>query len=301
MPKGSDWINFIYVNLGFLSQVFIMYYFTAINNIKQNWPKYRCNPIYMGLADNVEENFVYCIQNAQSSFMGYILEPITYITSNLSGMGSELAGGLSFANSLLSNIRNFFTSIVQGIFGVFLNIVISFQKIIIGIKDMIGKVIGIFVTLLYILDGSLMTMQSAWNGPPGQMVQALSGNCFHPETKIGLKNGELKSMKDLQIGDILENGSCVRAVMKLDNTLGEKLFRISGLGVQGEDIFVTGKHHVFNGSKFVYVENYEKSELQEEVTCSWFSNLITDDHKIQIGNQLFWDWMDQGLHENKLG
>ena len=32
-----------------------------------------------------------------------------------------------------------------------------------------------------LLDGSIMTMQSTWHGPPGMMVRAL---CFHPNTYI---------------------------------------------------------------------------------------------------------------------
>ena len=72
MPKGSDWVNFIYVNLGFIAQVVAMYYFSAINDIKENWPKYRCNPLYMPFSDNIEKDFVYCVQNTQMSFMGYV-------------------------------------------------------------------------------------------------------------------------------------------------------------------------------------------------------------------------------------
>ena len=51
MPKGVDWINFIYVNLGFVAQIFVMYYFSAVAEIKNNWPKYRCNPMFMPLSD----------------------------------------------------------------------------------------------------------------------------------------------------------------------------------------------------------------------------------------------------------
>ena len=38
MPKGSAWINFIYINLAFVLQIFAMYYFTKIKEIKDNWP-----------------------------------------------------------------------------------------------------------------------------------------------------------------------------------------------------------------------------------------------------------------------
>jgi hypothetical protein len=32
----------------------------------------------------------------------------------------------------------------------------------ISIKDLVGKILGIVVTILYILDGSLKTMNSTW-------------------------------------------------------------------------------------------------------------------------------------------
>jgi hypothetical protein len=82
MPKGSDWVNFIYINLAFVAQVVAMYYFTAVQQIKDNWPKYRCNPMYMPLSDDIQKDFVYCIQSMQTNYMGYLLQPLTYITSN---------------------------------------------------------------------------------------------------------------------------------------------------------------------------------------------------------------------------
>ncbi|MCX8483428.1 MAG: hypothetical protein ORN50_07590 [Crocinitomicaceae bacterium] len=302
MPKGSDWVNFIYVNLGFIAQVVAMYYFSAINDIKDNWPKYRCNPLYMPFSNDIEKDFVYCVQNTQMSFMGYLLQPITYITSNLSAMGSEFGDALNYANNLLSNIRSFFTKIVASIFGVFLNLIIEFQRIIIGIKDMIGKMIGIMVAFMYILDGSIKTMNSAWNGPPGQMVQSL-GNCFHPATKIRLQDKSIVFMKDLQLGDILENGSRVQTILKLENRdFKDKLYNIKERGVNGDDIYVTGSHMISvddKGSNFVRVDCYNKALEQDQVKSEWFVSLITDDHKIQIGKQLFWDWEDDCFNECK--
>ena len=41
-------------------------------------------------------------------------------------------------------------------------------------KDMMGKIVGIMATMMYLLQGSIMTMQSSWNGPPGEMVRFMS-------------------------------------------------------------------------------------------------------------------------------
>jgi hypothetical protein len=194
---------------------------------------------------------------------------------------------------MFNKIRTFSTSIIQSVFGVFLNLVIEFQRITIGIKDIMGKTIGIMVTLMYVIDGSVKTMNSAWNGPPGQMVKTL-GKCFHPNTKLKLKDGTSVEIKDIHLGAVLENGSVVETTMKIDNKKEQiPFYVIRGNGVDSEDIYVTGSHLVYNTNKkqYIRVENYDKAE-KCDIQTEWFSCLITNDHKIQIGNEIFWDWED---------
>ena len=293
MPKGSDWVNFIYVNLGFILQIFIMYFFTTIKEIKNNWPKYRCNPIYMPLSDDIKKDFTYCVQNMQINFIGYLLQPLTYIANNLSTMGTQFSETLNFARNMMSNIRTFISTIMESIYSVFLNLIIEFQKIIIGMKDLIGKILGIMITLMYVMSGSISTIKSAWNGPTGQMVRGL-GMCFHPETNIKLKNGNVVFMKNLNLGDILENGSRINGVLKLGNVDNENvIYKIPGKGVNKEDIYVTGSHMIEKSkNKFVRVKDCPYAIEQDEIKCDWFTCLLTDNHIIQIGEQSFWDWDD---------
>ena len=295
MPTGENWTNFIYVNLGFIAQVLIMYYFTALIQIKKDWPKYRCNPMYMPLSDNIEEDFTYCVQNSQMNIMGYLLQPITYLISTLNNLGSQFTTDINAIRNIISVVRGFITNIVESIFGVFMNLIIEFQVIMIGIKDMIGKLIGVMVTLLYILDGSIQTMNSAWNGPPGQMVKALS--CFYPNTEIKLQNGKIIMIKDIKPGSVLENGSKVHAVMLIDNS-GEDLYEIPG-GIDDQKIYVTGSHFIFDESSkaIIRVKDYKNAKISKKIKPDWYSSLITDNHMIQIGERAFWDWEDDCLVE----
>lgn len=293
MPSGKNWIYFLYVNLAFILYIIGVFYYSQVAIIKADWPLYRCNPMYMPLADNVEENFVYCVQSMQTNFMGYLLQPLTFITGSLGTMLNGFMDEINSIRAMFNKIRTFFSSIVENIFGVFLNLVIEFQKITIGITDLIGKTIGIMVSLMYVMDGSVKTMQSTWNGPPGQMVKAL-GKCFHPNTLVKLKNGEIKAMKDISLGDVLEDGSIVESVMKIDNKREpEPLYVIKKGGINEDDIYVTGSHLVFDKSKnkFIKIKKYFKAELTDK-KVDWFSCLITNTHKIPIGNEVFWDWED---------
>ena len=47
---------------------------------------------FMPLSDNIEKDFTYCIQNIQTNYIGYLLQPLTYITTNLSTMANQIVG-----------------------------------------------------------------------------------------------------------------------------------------------------------------------------------------------------------------
>jgi len=195
--------------------------------------------------------------------------------------------------AMFDKVRTFTSSIVESVYGVFLNLVLEFQRITVGIKDLMGKTVGIMISLMYVMDGSFKTMNSTWNGPPGQMVRSL-GKCFHPETKLKLLNGSIKLMKDLDLGDVLENGSIVESTLKISNaSKRDRFYKIEGAGVNGEDILVTGSHLIMDKKTqtFIQVDHYSGAVLTD-IVSDYFSCLITNDHTIKIGNELFWDWED---------
>lgn len=285
--------------------IVFIYYLNSIKAIQENWPEYRCNPMYMPFASDVESNFTYCIQSMQNSFMGNLLQPITFATSSISNTMSNVTEDLNYVRAMFDKIRTFFTDIVQQVFGVFLNLIIEFQKITIGIKDMVSKLVGLMTTVMYLMDGTVLTMQSAWNGPPGQLVQAL-GKCFHPNTQVKLQSGEVVPMKKLRLGAVLEGNVKVVAVMKIDSSsssssgsMDEPLYVIKGKGVNGTDIYVTGSHMIYDEEtkQMIEVKNYKEAVLSKKKT-KWFSCLITDTHRIPIGEKIFWDWEDYALKLN---
>ena len=116
--------------------------------------------------------------------------------------------------------------------------------------------------------------------------------CFHPETKIKLENGKLKSMKDLNLGEKLTNNVEVIAVLRIKGDEKDKYYKIYSKELN-DYIFITGTHLIQHPKtkKFIPVEKYEKSII----TNSWtneMSCLVTSTHKIPIGEYTFWDWED---------
>lgn len=295
MPTMNNYLLFSYVNLAFIIQIGILIYLTSSQKVKDNWQEYRCNPPYWIYSENISEDFNYCVQNTQTSLMGHLLQPITYTLSSITSMNGNILDAVNNSRGMISYLRDSITNIIQTVFGSFVNLILDFQKIIIAIIDMFGKVTGIITTLLYIIDTLYLTVVSVKDGPIGDTVKAL-GSCFHPDTKIRLKNGDIYPMKMLPLGAELEDGSKIFAILKIDNANKDKLYKIKA-GINDEDIYVTGEHFIYdkNVKKFIQVKNYNGAEIQDEVNSDWFSCLITTNRRIQIGEHIFWDWEDDEL------
>jgi hypothetical protein len=107
--------------------------------------------------------------------------------------------------------------------------------------------------------------------------------CFAPETPIQLENGKTVMIKNLKLGDTLINGSVVEAVMRIKN-YNDPYYKIG-------DIHVTGSHYVKYGTKYVQVKNLPTAERTEKID-DVLSCLVTNDHKIPVGKEMFWDWED---------
>ena len=113
--------------------------------------------------------------------------------------------------------------------------------------------------------------------------------CFAPETPIQLRSGKMVLIKNLKLGDTLINGSVVDAVMKIKN-YNDPYYKIYSPELK-KDIYVTGKHYVRDGVKYVQVKNLPNAKPTDKVD-DVVSCLVTSDHKIPVGNMVFWDWED---------
>ena len=298
-------IVFIFIFLYIFNLVVV-----GMQRIKDNWPVYRCQPLVMPFASifghDTGKNYAYCIQSMQKGFMDDLLKPLNFNVNILGDITSELTGTFNNFREFTKYFRFSMMDAFSNIFATLFNLMIEVQRTVINIKDMVGKVIGIMTTTLYVLDGSVMTMSSAWSGPPGQLVRAL---CFHPETQLDLKNGNKVSMKDVELNSILKNGTRVLSVMKISNldengTIIEKMYRVKRYIKNNNDnddyILVSGSHLIYNpdSKQFVQVKDLPNSEISQ-VDCDVLSCLITSNHTIPIGDWIFHDWEDNNGSQSK--
>ena len=268
-------------------------------NIEKNWPKYRCNPMIMPFAGffghDPMENFVFCIQNMQTSFMGNLLKPINYSMNLNHTIGGSLGKSVQNIRKVFNQIRTFATSIFKKIFGVFLNILVQVQFVTIKMKDIFAKIIGVSATFLFLIDGTVKSGNSIWRGPVGGVLRTL---CFHPNTHIHLQNGSIKEMRKIKLNDVLENGSIVTGIIALQNVTNEPYYEIY-CNQYRENIYVTGSHLIYdeNSQKFIFVKNSKLAKITN-LKNDMFSCLITSDSLIKIGEHTFWDYEDDNMVRN---
>lgn len=301
--KLSDWILTLIIIIAFALPMSYQSLSVSLDAIKDDWPKYRCNPVFMPFASQFGEdtmtNFTNCTQNIVKDIAGYVLKPMEYSMSLLGTLGSRFENSLNSVRKMIDKIRNLAKSVFGQIYGIFLNILIEFQQMIIAIKDMVGKVMGVMMTFMYMLDGSVKTMKSVWNGPPGQLLRGL---CFHPSTKIKLNNGNIIKIKDIEHGDILKNGEIVYATMKIknDSILEDKYisqlyeFDNSDVLTENAKILVSGSHLVKYNNAFIQAYQHPHAKLVTKNSKTLIC-LITNVHTIPIGDYTFGDWEDNGI------
>lgn len=117
---------------------------------------------------------------------------------------------------------------------------------------------------------------------------------FSPMTRLKLKDGRILSIKDLSLGDVLENGEIVNVIFKIRNVDKVPFYRLFNSQLN-EYIYVTGCHHILEYGKFIRVKDSQLAE-KTDVIGDMFMCLITSTHRIPIGEHTFWDWLDVCCH-----
>ena len=170
-------LNVLIIILAFLMMYFISVIVTGLKKIKQNWPKYRCNPSVMPLAGQLgydaAENFTYCIGNMQMDLMGYFLRPIYFVIQVAADLGKSLMNSIQSIRDMISWMRFSILGIIGDVLGIFMNIITRFQLLVIQMKTLVMKMIAITVVILYKVEGAMMTGKSIYRGPIGDVLRFL--------------------------------------------------------------------------------------------------------------------------------
>lgn len=107
--------------------------------------------------------------------------------------------------------------------------------------------------------------------------------CFDENTELILKDKSIKKIKDLQIGDVLIDGSKITGLMK-SSTEDHTFYNL-------DNIIVTGTHRVYNENEgWILVREHPKSNLILKYDKPIMYCVGTDSKLFTINNTIFGDW-----------
>ena len=172
---GASVILFIIITL--LLFILISYCYVKIHAqpIIDDWPNQRCkvniipfagfitHPDGISAIDYTYKNFTECTQNILSNMTGYMVEPLAFIIKNANSVVDEMKNSINAIRAIFDKIRTFFQAMAEEVMGRILNIMIPLQQIIIGFKDVIGKIQGTMTAGLFTLLGSYYVYSNHFN------------------------------------------------------------------------------------------------------------------------------------------
>ena len=260
-----------------------MHAMSNIKNLKANWPKYRCNPMYMPMAglvgQDVFTNFTGCVMKNFQDYSGFMMDPIMAIFADVSDSVGEIGSAMDDMRSMMADVRGGFLGIVGTVFGKIENLMSQFQYIIIRMRTLLARVVGIMMSFMYIFYGGMQTGESVTAGPIGKTVSFL---CFDPTTQIETFYGEKLVISDVALGLKLKGGGNVVSA-----------YIVSGKGVEMytlDGVNVSGNHKVIHNGKPTAVKFHP--DAKRSMPLPYLYCIDTSNNRIFIGNTEFLDFSE---------
>ena len=288
----------------------ILYIFNIIiiniKRIKDNWETYRCQPLVMPFAwifgHDTAKNFTGCIQKIQGGVISGMLDPMRANMGSLSENTSSVSSDMNVFRISLTDIRDKINKSMTDVASMFFNGVIELSRTFLTLQDTVAKLSGTMITVVHLMDGSRMTLESTWRGFPGQLVRAL---CFHPDTRIHKMNGTSCAIRDICMDDILLYNTGIISIMKINNVdkngqYNDKMYEVPRKYIDEQcdkntdkNILVSGSHLIYNtvSRTFVKVKDFPQS-VESKINSPILYCMITSTHVIPIGGHIFHDWED---------
>ena len=280
-----------------------------LGELRDNWIKYRCYPIYMPFASwinpetSVSENVYTCLNMFGQAVMDRALDPVYALFDVIHSILGDLMNSTNIFRTIFAKITNVVLTVVGTVFGKILNGMSGLLGMLSRIRDISGRItasewylgfvaqsaidmilavvnfamtlIKIVVTLLF----AISIILSLFYPPILAFAITLGAAvgityCFDPDTPIELVTGNVVPLKEVQIGDVLMDGTVVEGVLRFRNHDKVSLYVLDG-------IVVSGYHKIVHAGTVIHVGDHPRAVPIEsdlpDLLC-----LITNTHRIPI-------------------
>jgi hypothetical protein len=141
--------------------------------VRDNWSEMRCNPAFMimpaviDVGTDVGTNFIHCITKSFNDYAGLSMDGMNSQMSIVGDSLGSITTAMSDMRSMMGSTRGGFMMVFQMVFGKIQNLMASMQYLMIRIRTLMGRIVGVFASLIYAFYAGEQAAQSAAAGPIG--------------------------------------------------------------------------------------------------------------------------------------
>lgn len=279
----SPWI-LLGITIGLLAIIVVLIEFANWQDVRQNWPHYRCDPRVTPFAKfyghNLQETMNFCINEAVKEHAPGVVAPIYKSLNEVMGVvdgiydrAEAVEGGVM---TLLSGFESFLVNFANS----FRLLGTRVRMSLVRIRDIFSRVYGIFMAFTYAGISAMTFGSNLVDNPLVQFVDDIG--CFEASTPVELADGTTKAISQITIGDALAGGTKVTSTYRFDGRK-TKMVKIHG-------IHVSGNHQLCSGGRADEHPDATVGPSLDEMWC-----LATSNHEIPIrdasgSTMLFYDF-----------
>ena len=297
--------------------IYIILFFGILkDHVLENWNYYRTNPFVLPfagfikrepgetIAEASKKNLNKVLWNIVNKFLEVLMSPIYPIISIFMKLLKKVTSVLNGIRNQIAIMRNLMFKLFEDMYMRLQNGVATMTFFFLKLRESMKRSYGLMNVLVYAIEHSFLFFESLVKSPLGKFgklaeTMGLGASmfafgaagvpmwhgalCFHPDTPIVLNNRKIELIKNIKIGDLLEDNNKVVAVIK--SRTNQYLYELPG------NIKVSGDHLIFYNGLWERVNDIspskESSSLTNNIVC-----LVTQNGTIKLGEYLFKDYLD---------
>lgn len=169
---GTDLFIAIITVVAFILTISYFIVDMQMKSIKRNWSTERCKPLIMPFAgfinagqdesksEYASQNFSYCTSQLFTYVFEKVISSMYYIVDVVVNIFKSMLESIQAIRIFFNNLREQFLKIVIQTMHSIMNFVIPFIRILVSMRDLMNKIEGIFLSVIYMCTSAYLALKS---------------------------------------------------------------------------------------------------------------------------------------------
>ena len=261
-------------------------FMTNIKDVTANWSTYRCRPDIMIMAPiygkDMVNNMEFCLKNGFDNRASSTTSSFYTYLASFTGVLSTLLGSINSIKMIFATIVGTATTVFSEFAQRMKALLYRVQLTAIRMKFLMSRISAIMNSVIFM---GMSGIKAGQNFSNTFLFKFLDTFCFDPDTPIFVKGCGTIPIRDVKIGDILQNNEKVTATFQF-NADGQMMVYL-------DNILVSTNHYVHYNNRWIQAKDHPNAKVAENWSGGTERPLIclnTDTHSFTIGGYTFKDY-----------